>query len=115
MTTAAYGAWDLAPKKFEIDVVAQHGHLWIEVKDSESLGVGSTRFLGSQGHVSGKTVLALDMVDGLAVWPCLEPSAVPAGIQQQAMLRVRAAHLQHNMRRWTPIAVLFHFPSGVGE
>ena len=50
------------PKNVEIDVVAQHGHLWIEVKDSESFGVGSTRFLGSQGHVSGKAVLTPSLV-----------------------------------------------------
>ena len=35
------------PKTIEVDVVAQGGHLWIEVKDTEWFGVGSSRWLGA--------------------------------------------------------------------
>ena len=41
------------PKTIEVDVVAQGGHLWIEVKDTEWFGIGSTRWLSIGGKSAG--------------------------------------------------------------
>lgn len=43
------------PKTIEVDVVAQEGHLWVEVKDTEWFGIGSTRWLGTGGRSAGKS------------------------------------------------------------
>ena len=37
----------------QIDVVANEGHMWCEVKDLESFGIGSNRWLGCPGHLPG--------------------------------------------------------------
>ncbi len=37
----------------EVDVVAQDGHAWIEVKSHRSFGTQSQHWLGSSGHTKG--------------------------------------------------------------
>lgn len=37
----------------EVDVVAQHGHAWIEVKSHQPFGVDSDHWFGNQGHTKG--------------------------------------------------------------
>lgn len=41
------------PASVEVDIVALGGHLWIEVKDTERFGIGSSRWLGSSGRSAG--------------------------------------------------------------
>jgi hypothetical protein len=38
----------------EVDVVAQQGHAWVEVKSHGMFGVHSTHWLGSAGHTKGE-------------------------------------------------------------
>ncbi|KAA6421565.1 MAG: hypothetical protein FRX49_08509 [Trebouxia sp. A1-2] len=40
-------------KNAEVDVVAQQGLAWIEVKAHEAFGIGSNQWLGNPGHFSG--------------------------------------------------------------
>lgn len=49
------------PKTIEVDVVAQGGHLWVEVKDTEWFGIGSTRWLGTGGRSAGKREASEEM------------------------------------------------------
>eukprot|EP00884_Botryococcus_braunii_P007205 jgi/Botrbrau1/16486/Bobra.0142s0080.1 len=71
--------------RVEIDVVAQGGHLWIEVKDQGSFGTESSRWAGCRG------------------------------LESQAMLRLEAAQSPWNQVLWAAPKVLFYFTSGVGE
>ena len=38
----------------EVDVVAQRGHAWVEVKSHGLFGLHSTHWLGSAGHTKGE-------------------------------------------------------------
>ncbi|GIM13015.1 hypothetical protein Vretimale_16210 [Volvox reticuliferus] len=70
----------------EVDVVAQMGHCWIEVKNQETFGLESVHWAGAR-HIKGLRR------------------------QVEELLAVAAAPEHH--RRWQPPRVVLFFPSGV--
>ncbi|GIL53318.1 hypothetical protein Vafri_8949, partial [Volvox africanus] len=70
----------------EVDVVAQKGHCWIEVKNQEVFGLESIHWTGAR-HIKGLRR------------------------QVEELLAVAAAPEHH--RRWQPPRVVLFFPSGV--
>ncbi|DBA72354.1 TPA: hypothetical protein ACH3X2_010511 [Trebouxia sp. C0005] len=71
----------------EVDVVAQQGLAWIEVKAHEPFDTDSSQWLGNPGHFKG--------------------------LEQQAKQQLRIAKAACNQLMWQAPTVLFHFPQGV--
>ncbi|GLC33618.1 hypothetical protein PLESTM_000092400 [Pleodorina starrii] len=84
---AAASAAAAANVSVEVDVVAQEGHCWIEVKNQELFGLESVHWTGAARHVKGLRR------------------------QVEELLAVAAAPQHH--RRWRPPRVVLFFPSGV--
>ena len=47
------GVFQPSGQSVEVDVVAQNGHTWIEVKSHQPFGTDSDHWFGSQGHTKG--------------------------------------------------------------
>lgn len=73
----------------EVDVVAQGGHCWIEVKCHEQFSRASSHWHGRDSH--GK------------------------GLQQQVRQQLAVASAPCNALRWRAPALVLHFPLGVDE
>ena len=48
------GSDNEASSSCEVDVIAQGGHAWIEVKSHRPFGTASQHFVGSSGHQKGE-------------------------------------------------------------
>lgn len=71
----------------EVDVVAQQGLAWIEVKAHEPFDLDSSHWLGNPGHFKG--------------------------LLQQAQQQLEVAKAACNVVRWQSPSVIFHLPLGV--
>ena len=79
--------WDASRTiSVEVDVVAQEGVCWIEVKSHEIFGLQSIHWAGSSSGVKG--------------------------LSRQVEELLAASRSEHNQRRWSPPRVVIFFPSG---